>query len=937
MSHGILKHSVGGPRRGCKPVQIRCPRLFFAEEEFQRLLPVAQDRRQGTATPPDKTQFVAGVRVLPRHGSGKPVRVAQRGRGGLCQRIVANAPTVPPQRFQDPGRRQFPQHVDEQPPVPVVHVEPDAQLIGIRHGTGHPPPSEIFQGFQHVTGRKPLKIAKRRGPTLRSHPLIVQISREGRNASRNPGRRRERSGRRFPARQPACAPHYFMEQVFGAFNRDCQDPAVGALDGISQHLADRRAVRRVDLKVARHRLGHLAMVVGCADPRSAEDPIRPRRVDVQRFEAERHVRGFESRPLRGAGRREHLEAPVQQERVHGHVLTRAGLWVLDFADSLSVRGPQVLQLAERRPQHNANPGFGSVVAVDILLLERCSQSIGNHAVRCPRHRLHRDQPCRRVQRPCINGAAVDLHAAFGRIGTAEDCHLKHGRAACGRIVALGFGDHQGVAELHIQDRPRTVGQGQGRGRRKDGAGHHNPSKHGVVREPGRAGRLQVGLETHLACGRLPPRSENVPRRLDRAPCFAANPIPPALERIPRHGHEAPMLRPKQRTQLDGQPRAVGRRRGQCKLFGRIRIPTRTTQAGNDRGRSASFRGIVRPRHGDHGAENGMGSDFDNRIHSGVRQRLDARLELDRAAGLPPPVGLIQGLRRLKKASRNVAHERQRRRTNPKGGCLPLQSIQNGIHQGTVVAGTRTKASYANTAGAEGTFDGIDPRGAPADNLMRGIVGRDRQGCTLQFLAGGRDRGLDFGTRRENRGHGSGLRQLRHQLAARRRETKRILPSQRSGGRGRRDFAQTVADYEGRPHTQTGPQPRQRMLQRENRRLCPGRIIQSAFGPGLSEHDIQQRPIPGDIGLHPCIAPVQRSLENGLRRVQVLSHAFPLTGLAGEGKGHRARTGGLYVPFGEQLQLFPQCRDVVEDRRGPEREAGPAGGCGPGHVRQPFHR
>ena len=433
----------------------------------------------------------------------------------------------------------------------------------------------------------------------------------------------------------------------------------------------------------------------------------------------------------------------------------------------------------------------------------------------------------------------------------------------------------------------------------------------------------------------------MPRNLIRDACTAARPKPPPLEGIPRNSPQLSPFHPEQGTQVDGQSRTVGRRRGLREHVGGFRIPPRSTQAGDHRGRSLAspgdIRGSCRPSHGDHGAEHGVGANFNDRIHAGRRQRPDARLELDRAAGLPTPVGLIQRLRRLEGPARDIAHKGQLGGSDPQCGRRVPQSIQDRIHQGTVVAGTRTKTPHSNSALAERTLDCVDGRDGTANHLMRRVVGRDCQGCRMGLPACIRHRHFHCGPRRKNRGHGSGFWQLRHQLAARCREAEGILPAHRTGRGCRRNLAQAVTNHNGRPNTKTGPQLRQRMLQRENRRLCPGGIIQKALGPGLAEHDIQQRPISGSVSLHPCIAPVQGNPEHRLRCVEVSSHARPLTGLAREGEGHGTRSGCLNIPRGERFQLRPQCLGIVKDQCGPERKAGPADTGGPCNVRQSLHR
>ena len=518
--------------------------------------------------------------------------------------------------------------------------------------------------------------------------------------------------------------------------------------------------------------------------------------------------------------------------------------------------------------------------------------------------------------------AEDLHAAGRLLGCVEKhLHPVRGRGA-GPIRRVPFREQQRVVQLHLLDDGRSAALGLGR-RRGHGtverARRQQPAEHPVVGQPRRVVRQQLGVERHLTACRLVPRAQQRVPGARAAAARRGDPVAFALERIPRQRDAAALLSREQPFEPNREPCLVGagdrRRERALHLFGR-RVARGTPQAGQH------GRRWCRPRQSRHRPQYRVRADLHERFHAELGQGLHRPAELHLFARVAAPVGGVRHRARLQQTAAQVAHQGDRRGRERDPLQRSFQVRQRRLHQRAVVGGAVAQQSHPHLLRLEPLQDRRDIRSRTAERLVRAVVHGH-----AQPHSGGR-RVVLFHRRRDPLGgrehhrHRSRLGQRPDQGAARRREAQPVLQAEHASGLRRRDLAQAVPDHHVRADPQARPQRRQRALQCVDRRLLPGRLIQTAGSARASEHHVQQGG--ATLGVQQRIASVQHRAHHRLALVEPLSHSRPLAGLPGEGEGHprlrlRRRTrfcAGVRLGYREQAR--------AQRLRVPEHHAGAVG-------------
>ncbi len=154
-------------------------------------------------------------------------------------------------------------------------------------------------------------------------------------------------------------------------------------------------------------------------------------------------------------------------------------------------------------------------------------------------------------------------------------------------------------------------------------------------------------------------------------------------------------------------------------------------------------------------------------------------------------------------------------------------------------------------------------------------------------------------------HLSASGQLAHQAAPRRNQLQAIFQTEHPGKTGRHIFTDAVAHHGGRFNAPGTPQLRQRIFNREQRRLGIGGVIQRRFFTRFRVQHLQQRLIKQRV--QNLRALIQRGPESRLRFVQLPPHIHILRALPGKQEGYTRFIQALNAAADGSCNSLPFCK------------------------------
>ena len=316
-------------------------------------------------------------------------------------------------------------------------------------------------------------------------------------------------------------------------------------------------------------------------------------------------------------------------------------------------------------------------------------------------------------------------------------------------------------------------------------------------------------------------------------CF--DPMAAALEGIARQRHSAPFLPGEEPLESYGNTGFVGAADGSHE---------RAVDVGHGlvAGRPAKARqhgggGRLRPAQRNHGAENAVRPEFDDHVDIESGEGLDGLAERDRRSRLASPVAAVEARIRGHPFAGHGAHHHHVGFGDLHILEVGLETVQRRIDQSAVVRGARPQQRGTDIPGLEMLEQRLDVGFRTADGLVAAVV--RRHGEARAFTSGVvfRHGGGDHRLRGQHHGHGAFLRQPRDQVAAPGRESQALFQGEHACGLGGGDLAQAVTHNHVRSHAQARPLRGQGALQRVDRWLGPGRVVQRARARH-AEHDVQ---------------------------------------------------------------------------------------------------
>ena len=617
-----------------------------------------------------------------------------------------------------------------------------------------------------------------------------------------------------------------------------------------------------------------------------------------------------------------------------------------LAQRLARTGPDVPQRAEERTHVDSRIGLGAVIGRHVGWRQAGLQPFQVDPSTGFRQRAARGHAALHVSGPLRLGVLAEYLEATRRFllrGVEHDLH----RAArvARRVVGLLLRKDQRVVQLHVlhDDRATPLGQRRrGRHSAVERARRHQPAEDLVVVQPSRIGRVDFRLIRGLAASGLVPDTEQRVLVALASPPRQLDPVPLALKRITRQRYSAAGLPCEETFEGDIQPGRVGFRHRIDEAAFRLRrgrVPGRSPQ-GCEHNRvfvRHPARRRSRPSQGRHRAQHGVRANLHNEINPQCRQRLDAASECHRLTGMPTPVRRIQRLTGRHRPARDIAHQVERWRHDLHTCQRGFHAIECRLDQGAVEGLAGVQPPHANLFRLEAVHDGFNGGHRAADDLMRPVVRCDAEPDAARCRVDVAHRRSYSRCRRENGGHGARSGQGCKRRAAPRHKAHAVLEVEHARRLRCRQLSQAVAHRQAGPDSHAGPQRGQGALQRIDRWLRPGRVVQVALGAGTSEHHVKQRG--ASLVAKYRLAAVQHLSYHRLTRVQVRAHPDPLAALAGVDERHlsRRRLPGLVRGLRQRPQSVPQRSGIVEGQACAGREVAAPNACRPGHVGEQFVR
>ena len=617
----------------------------------------------------------------------------------------------------------------------------------------------------------------------------------------------------------------------------------------------------------------------------------------------------------------------------------------DLAGGLAVTGPQRPHGAKPWTQVDTLVRLGAVEGGDVLRRETGGQSLRVDPGAFGRSRVG-PHPAVGMERPAFLARcpAEDLEVmSRGASGVLQE-ELEVPRRLRRGVLPIPVGENKRAAQLQVLNDNRLVTFGpasRGRHGGEERARRQHAAEHPVVVQPRRIRDRDLAGEQRLAARRLVPGPQQGVVAGGAAAARAGHPVAAMLEGVAGQGNATTGLTGEQAFEGHRCPGLVEACDGLDEAAansGVSRLPAGGSLEARQRERLGGR--TLRPAHLHHRAQHGVRADLHHHLDALIGQGLDRAPEGHRRPRLPAPVGTVERRARIVQAARHAADQPARGHRCGEGGRGRLDVVQCWRHQGAVVGGTRRQHGGPEPVVPEAVHEGADRGGGTADDLLGAVVGGDADArfAGRRVLLG--HRGLDAFGGRVHRAHRPVRPQRAHEFAARRREAKPVAEREHARGLRRGDLAEAVPQDNVGSDPQARPQRRERALERVDRRLCPGGIVQISHCRA-PEHDVQQRdtaPL-----LHLPVAAVKDRAHHRLAAIQRLAHPDPLAGLAGVDECQLAPRAGGRLPGWvvidprrrQRLEGRSQRSHVAEGHAGPAREVAAADARRPGHVGQQF--
>ena len=425
-----------------------------------------------------------------------------------------------------------------------------------------------------------------------------------------------------------------------------------------------------------------------------------------------------------------------------------------------------------------------------------------------------------------------------------------------------------------------------RARVRDGRGRQRHLEQRRCRHDGRAlldmigqvrrgGRRDLRLELKIPGRRVEPVAEqrmygaarSAIRRLPRRCRSRIDPEAAPLERIRRHGQRtAPVV------SVDAAPVDVATRDVQAtEAFEHLPpVVASLAERRQPDGRVVDQAALAKTR------QRRPWSDFQEDCRAQLLQCAHRLGKLHGAAHVCPPV---RGRREVPthQPSRDVRDEGEARRCRRHAGGHLLEVVQHRLHQVRVKRVRDGEGLGSDAPGLDSRDRVPNGRTLPRDNNVVGRIDcRDRDGPV-------RDQIEDLRLAREHGTHGAPRGQRLNESSSCGHERERVLEAQNSRDAGRDVFADTVPENGGRFDAPRAPQLRERVLNREKRRLRVRRLIDRRIHAWRRIQDRQEGAI--QMAVDKLRASIERAAEGRLGVIQLPAHADVLGSLPGEEERH----------------------------------------------------
>ena len=435
-----------------------------------------------------------------------------------------------------------------------------------------------------------------------------------------------------------------------------------------------------------------------------------------------------------AGQRQDLEAAVQQQGMQFHPRRVDRIVEGERGQGLSFPCPGGLDRVVGGAEVDAGRGPHRIELHGVL-----GRQLGLERLRVERGKRFDVRPSRGESTAGVKGPALlalsfreDLEGAFREVVRAVQNELQGAASAIRSVFRILLVEHQRAVDLQLvhDRRPGALAQRhRDRHAAVEPAGDDHLLVDQVIQKPRGIGGEHLRLEHDFAAGRLVADAEQRMSVGLVAALRRPDPVLDALERIAGQGDPAPGLAGEQALELDVEagPPGAGDGLGEAaagvggRLFG---VAGRTPQTGEHRrGTRLRRRG---PDHRDDGPEHGVGADLHDRVHSHLRQRLDAGPKRHRLARVATPVRGVHPGVRVEQPARDVADQgdgggRRRGRDLPDGR---FQLVQGGFDQGAVVRGAPAQPVRLDALGFEAGEHRVEFGGRSAHHLLGSIVDGD---------------------------------------------------------------------------------------------------------------------------------------------------------------------------------------------------------------------
>ena len=275
------------------------------------------------------------------------------------------------------------------------------------------------------------------------------------------------------------------------------------------------------------------------------------------------------------------------------------------------------------------------------------------------------------------------------------------------------------------------------------------------------------------------------------------------------------------------------------------------------------------------AEGLTGPDFQQEAVLLLQEALQAFGKAHRAADLPRPVPRVDRVGCTDPVSGDVRDTRNARLARPGAGDPVRERSKHRLHHPRMECMRRVEAMAFHACRREPLLQLLYGGRGSRHHAGRRFV--DRRDVELVV-----ERASKVPLRHRNRKHRSGRKRL-HQATALGDEGESVLEGEHAREAGRDELSDAVPDHRVGHDAPLHPQERERVLDREQRRLGEPRLHElRGGGLGAALRGIQEiAQIDRDMRLERLRATVERHSERGLDLIEISGHVDVLRALAGE--------------------------------------------------------